>query len=280
MTTRSATPDTDTGFVEVSGGRLYYEATGGGHPLTLLHAGVAHLRMWDGQVAAFAERYRVIRYDQRGFGRTTTEDVPFSNRQDLADLLGHLGVERTHLLGLSRGGRIAVDFTLERPEMVSALIAVAPGLGGFEAPPEAQAEVDWSEVERLLEAKEWEALVEREVEIWGDGPGGPRGRLDPDVRRRLLEMGLENYRREQPEGQPQVLDPPANGRLAEIRVPTLVVWGDRDTADTKAACERIVAGIPGARRVVVPGVAHMVNMERPEEFARLVLDFLDEAERR
>jgi len=119
------------GFTDVPAGRLYYEVEGEGPPLTLVHAGVAHLRMWDLQAADWAERYRVIRYDTRGFGRTQCEDVPYSNRADLAALLDHLGVSRTHLLGASRGGTIAIDFTLEHPARVASLIAVAGrGRGG------------------------------------------------------------------------------------------------------------------------------------------------------
>ena len=75
-----------TGYVEYPGTRLYYEVDGAGPALTLIHAGVAHLRMWDAQVAAFKDRYTVIRYDERGFGKTKTEDVPYSNHDDLASL--------------------------------------------------------------------------------------------------------------------------------------------------------------------------------------------------
>ncbi|MDP8904766.1 MAG: hypothetical protein M3N29_05535 [Chloroflexota bacterium] len=96
----------ESGYVAVPGGRLYYEVDGDGPALTLVHAGVAHLRMWDEQVAAWREQYRVIRYDTRGFGRTTTEDVPYSNRDDLRGLLEHLGVERTHLLAPRAVGRL------------------------------------------------------------------------------------------------------------------------------------------------------------------------------
>src|SRR5688500_18397204 len=98
----------DSGFLDVPGGRPYYEVDGEGHPLTLVHAGIANLRMWDDQVPAFAERYRVIRYDTRGFGRTETEDVSFSNRADLAALLDHLEAPSTYLVGASRSGQIAL----------------------------------------------------------------------------------------------------------------------------------------------------------------------------
>jgi 3-oxoadipate enol-lactonase len=92
------------GYVEFPGSRLYYEADGVGSALTLIHACVAHLRMWEAQVAAFGDRFRVIRYDLRGFGRSTTEQVPFSSRDDLRRVLDQLGVERTHLVGASCGG--------------------------------------------------------------------------------------------------------------------------------------------------------------------------------
>src|SRR5690242_4972987 len=120
------------GYAPVENGQLYYEVAGEGYPLVLIHAGIANSRMWDAQVEAFAQRYRVIRYDTRGFGKTRTEETSYSNRQDLYDLLNHLGVEKAYVLGLSRGGQIAIDFTLEHPKMVAALIPVAAGFSGFD----------------------------------------------------------------------------------------------------------------------------------------------------
>ncbi|HUR16410.1 MAG TPA: alpha/beta fold hydrolase, partial [Candidatus Limnocylindrales bacterium] len=142
----------ETGHVEVPGGRLYYEVEGDGPPVTLVHAGVANLRMWDGQVAAWRDRYRVIRYDTRGFGQTETDDVPYSNRDDLAFVLDHVGVEQTHLLGLSRGSMIATDFAVENPQRVKSLVWVAGGLRGFEPPEDPRLQAMWPEMERLEEA--------------------------------------------------------------------------------------------------------------------------------
>src|SRR5689334_7098242 len=100
----TGTTHTEQGYLDVEGGRLYYEVAGQGHPLALIHAGVADMTMWDEQMDAFAERHRAIRYDTLGFGRTTTDDVAFSNRQDLSELFRHLGVDRSYVLGISRGG--------------------------------------------------------------------------------------------------------------------------------------------------------------------------------
>src|SRR3989304_1406543 len=120
-----------TGFVDVEGARLYYETAGTGRYLVLIHAGVADSRMWDDQFLVFADRFHVVRYDTRGFGRSKTEDGPFSNRQDLRELLRHLGIGRSSLCGASRAGQIAIDFTLEYPEMVEALVPVAAGISGY-----------------------------------------------------------------------------------------------------------------------------------------------------
>src|SRR5215216_7930834 len=96
----------ETGMAAVNGTRIYYEAAGEGEPLVLVHAGIADSRMWEGQIAAFAERYRVIRYDLRGFGKTEMVEGPFSHHEDLRGLLDFLGVRRTHLVGCSMGGGV------------------------------------------------------------------------------------------------------------------------------------------------------------------------------
>src|SRR5687767_5999827 len=92
------------GTLETNGARIYYQVEGSGEPVVLIHAGVADLRMWDGQVAALRDSYRVIRYDTRGFGRTETDAVEFSNRADIAALLDHLGERSAHVVGFSRAG--------------------------------------------------------------------------------------------------------------------------------------------------------------------------------
>ena len=88
--------------------------------------------MWDEQVPAFAERYQVIRYDTRGFGRTETEEVEFTNRGDAASVLDHVGASSAYVVGQSRGGMIALDLTLDQPDRVDALVSAAGGIGGYE----------------------------------------------------------------------------------------------------------------------------------------------------
>jgi len=267
-----------SGHVEVPGGKLYFEAEGEGSPLTLIHAGVANLRMWDEQVAAWRDDHRVIRYDCRGFGRTRVDDVPYSNRDDLGAVLDHLEVDRTHLLGLSRGSVIATDFTLERPERVRSLIWVAGGLRGFEVD-DPRLTDRWPEMESLEEARDWERLVELETRVWTDGPGQPSDRVDPDVRRRMIGWNMENYLADQHPDQPIQPAVPAVDRLAEVKVPTLLMWGTFDELGVLRSGEKMSAEIANARSHVFEGVAHMVNLERPAEFNRLVGEFVADVDR-
>ena len=261
----------DAGFAEVNGARLYYEAVGAGHPLVLLHAGIADGRMWDDQVAAFAERYRVVRYDARGFGRSGAASGSFSPRADLAALFAALGIERARLVGLSMGGALAIDVALEYPELVSALVLAAARPGGL-APSKALRD-GWAAVDNAFAAGDVAGAVELELRMWVDGPGRTPAQVDPSVRERVREMDAALLALPD-EGEPEPLDPPAVERLDEIAVPTLVIVGDADQPDVLAGTDVLVEGIPGARKAVIPNTAHVPNMERPAEFNRLVLDFL------
>ncbi|HUG47521.1 MAG TPA: alpha/beta hydrolase [Candidatus Limnocylindria bacterium] len=266
---------TESGFIDVPGGRLYYEIEGSGPPLLLIHGGLGSLRMWDEQLPAFAEHYRVTRYDARGYGRTETDDVPFSNRADAAAVLAHVGAASCHLVGQSRGGNIALDLTLERPELVASLVSVAGGVGGYEPElPEGVEAPPWDEMERLWEAKEWPTLAELDTRVWVDGWGQPQDRVSPALRRRVHDWILDSYRAERNEGQPQPLDPPAVGRLKEVSVPVLVVMGTADEPGSLLTSRRLAEGVAGARLEEFAGVAHMVHLEEPDRFNRLVLEFL------
>lgn len=266
--------EVQSGFLPVEGGRLYYETAGQGQPLVMIHAGIADSRMWTPQWDAFAQRCRVIRYDTRGYGKTTTDSVEFSNRADLRALLDHLEVDRAVVIGCSRGGQIAVDFTLEFPERVRALIPVAAGLGGFQFEEPKHEREKFIEMDQLYDKGDFARLTDLEVEVWVDGFQRTPDQVDPQVRRTVRQMIAANYARKDGEPKPIVLAPPAAGRLGEITAPTLVIVGDLDTSDTRAAAEALARGIPGAKYYVIKGTAHLPNMERPAEFNHVVLEFL------
>jgi 3-oxoadipate enol-lactonase len=261
-----------TEYLETNGARIAYDVAGGGPPVLFVHAGVANRSMWDDQVEALRDAYRVIRHDTRGFGETETDAVPFSNRADIAALLDHLGERAAHVVGLSRGGQIALDFALQYPERVRSLTVVAGGVGGFQSPDELPGET-WDEVEALERAKDWDALSDWETTFWADGPGQSPDRV-PDVRRRVHDWVLTNYRAEKVEGEPQPLDPPAETRLAGLHAPLLVMLGTLDDPGTVDSMRHLAGSVAGARLEEFES-AHMVNLEHPERFNRALREFLD-----
>ena len=262
-----------TEILETNGARIAYNVAGDGEAVVLIHAGVANRSMWDDQVEALRDEYRVIRHDTRGFGETETDAVAFSNRADVIALLDELGVDRAHLVGLSRGGTIAIDTALEFPDRVRSLTVVAGGVSGYKSPVELPDET-FAAAEAMEEARDWAALSEWETAFWADGPGQSPDRV-PEVRRRVHEWVLTTYQAEKQEGDPQPLDPPAVGRLDELHVPLLVMLGTLDDPGTTDAMRHLAASVPGARLEEF-ATAHMVNLEEPDRFNRVLRAFLDE----
>ncbi len=215
---------------------------------------------------------RVIRYDRRGFGQTRMEAGLYSNRQDLYELLKFLRIDRAVLVGCSQGAKTVLDFTLEHPEMTEALVLVSPSLSGFEYSGEVPRQAE--QIERAEEAGDLEQVNELELQVWVDGPRRAPDQVDPAVRERVREMNRIALQTPEDLGTEQPLEPPAAGRLGEIRCPTLIIAGDVDTPRTLATADYESQRIAGAQKASITGAAHLPNMEKPEEFNRLVLSFL------
>jgi 3-oxoadipate enol-lactonase len=256
---------TSAGFLDVPHGRLYYEVAGDGQPVLFVHGFSLDVRMWDDQWAPFAERYRAIRVDVRGFGRSTSEAAPFSNMDDLVALLDHLAIERVTIVGLSMGATIVVDFAIAHPERVQRLIPVDGGPSGGGPPESVQAIFRKAADGRIEEAREeWLA-----VDLFA--PAQERPEVAARLRTMVEDFGWWTTRNP---GLSRPLDPPAMGRLREITAPTLVVVGDREVPGVRRSCEMLASEVQNARLVVLPGVGHMSNMEDPIAFNTAVLEFL------
>ncbi|GIK40348.1 MAG: hydrolase [Chloroflexota bacterium] len=265
-----------SGYVDLGEGKLYYEVAGEGEPLVLSHAGFVDSRMWDDQWHDFSQHYRVIRFDMRGFGKSDPAEAPITRRDDLYHLLKQLNIGRATLLGCSMSGEIILDFALEHPEIVSALVVVSAVPSGFEL----RGEPPRYLMEMMAAIQQGDLALASELQnrIWIDGPFRQPEQVDPLVRERAAEMNriaLANQTMTKVDASPlNPLNPPAVQRLKEIRVPTLIIAGGLDHPEILRAAEVMTATIPGARKVIIPDCAHMPNMEKPGQFNHVVLDFL------
>ncbi len=267
-------PEHEQGQAPILGSDLYYEISGAGYPLILLHAGIANSRMWNAQFAPLAAHYRTLRYDLRGHGQSPVTPVDFSHWQDLLDLMNYLEIEQAHLVGISMGGSVAIDFALERPERVGALALASTSPPGFlhGGPIRYQAEAT-----QAFQAGDFVAAAEFEVRMWVDGPRRGPDQLDPEMRDAIRDMDIENLKYDATGvGRLAPVEPPAVERLEEIVAPTLVMFGELDQPFIQAGSELLAKRIPAARLVSIPGVGHLLNMEAPEEFNRLALEFLED----
>lgn len=259
------------GSAEINGTSFHYEMAGIGPPVVFLHAGIADSRMWEGQFAPLSKWFKVVRYDMRGFGQTPAVEETFSHRDDLVALLQHLGIERASLVGCSMGSKTAFDFALDYPEQVERLVLTSPAISGFrfDGPPPPQA----AALDAADAAGDLALVNELEMQIWIDGPYRAAGDVDPGLRRLVAEMNaiaLAN------EGIGEELEPerPSVDRVGEVNAPVLVIHGGLDALRTLATADFLAAQLPDVQRVVMSGLTHLPNMERPEAYNRLVAEFL------
>lgn len=262
----------DVRHLERGACRLGYRVEGHGAPLVLVHAGIADGRMWAPQLPSFTPHHRVVRPDLRGFGETVRPGEPFAHHEDLVALLDHLAIERAPVVGASLGGRVALDLCLEHPDRVGALVLIGSALGGHELS-DPWVHARWKEADEAFAAGDREAAARIELETWLAGPHRSLDDVRGDLVGRLRAMLLRSYELDV-EAEERGPTPPAAERLGEVRVPTLVVVGALDVPDMHAIAERLATGIPGARRLVLEGAAHLPNLEVPAALDRAVLEFL------
>jgi pimeloyl-ACP methyl ester carboxylesterase len=254
-------------------------AGAGGTPsVVCLHAGVADSRSFAGLMEVLAPDMDVVAYDRRGFGTTTYVAEAHDQLVDLTAVLDALGLRRVVVVGNSRGGQIGLDFAIERPERVAALVLVAPAVSGSPRVQSSELRRDeitfWATLEAAEAAADLDALNEGEVRLWLDGLPAPEGRVDPELRALALEMNGIALAAENPGHEPHMVD--AWNRLREVRCPVLVVVGDIDTSYMQKRCRELVELIPGAELEVMEGTAHLPAFEAPGAFADLLRRFLSD----
>jgi len=245
---------------------IYYEVSGSGEPIVLVHAFSVDRRMWAAQIAALDTRFRVIRYDLRGHGKSPAPTSPYSQHDDLRSVLDAAGVARATVIGLSAGAEAATDFALAYPDRVARLVVASPGLSGYVPPP-----LTWTQPVFQAAAS---GDAEGAAKLWLDTPIMAL-RSDTSAAAIVRELVMANVRLWTYKANPvQRLTPPAIKRLSEIKCPTLVIVGEQDLPHIKEAAGLLAAGIGGAKQVTVPRAGHLVNLDARDEFNRAIESFL------
>ena len=266
-------PAVISGYVDVGTAELAYDEAGRGNAVVMIHGGFLNKEMWDGLFQELAADYRVIRYDARNHGRSRTEKGTFTHYEDLKLLMDKLRVDKAVIMGLSMGGYIATELALKHPERVSGLILVAPGLSGYNwHGPEIEA---FAEKYTAADASgDREKIIEVFMEAWTYGPKRRAGDLPQALVDRVKGMMRTSLAAQNKDSVEARLTPLAAGRLGEIKAPTMAIVGDLDMPDILEIVGLLGSSVPDFEKVLIPGVAHMVNLERPDEFSAAVRRFL------
>ncbi len=264
-------------MVAVAGGEVWADDSGDsgsgsggrgqGAPLVLLHPGVGDSRFWEPVLPALTARYRVIRYDARGFGRSPAAAVKFSLLRDLVAVLDHYGLDRVAIAGCSQGGGSALALALEQPSRVSALVLLCPGIPGFPWPEEEETgepdEIE-AEYERALASGDVDAMASVMQQVWAAAGPTPA----------VMEQLRSAARAEISAGELQEPDPPVFDRLGSLSVPVSLLVGDADYPPVIEANRQAAARIPGCELTVVPGMDHLPALREPGLVAATIVSTL------
>ena len=267
--------DLKSGWFRFNDGDLFFESAGTGDAVVFLHGFGLDCRMWAPQFEALQSTFRVIRYDLRGFGRSSLPQAEYSHEDDLNALLSDLGAAPAHVVGLSMGGRMALRFAAACPQSVRSLVLADSALDGQTW------SADWQRRwNGMCEAARTDQLADAKRQ-WVEHPLFDPARANPFAFSLLTRM-VEDYsgwhwcHRDTA----RAPDPPLAERLGEIRARSLVITGARDIPDFQAVGEALAARLPVVQRTIIAGSGHMVNLEAPQEFNAALLAFWQESSRR
>ncbi len=248
---------------------LHHQTAGQGPAVVLLHSGVTDLRQWDPQWEALARRFRVVRFDRRGWGRSplpTATAAPYSDAGDVVDLLDELGIEQAALVGSSGGAVVAQQVASAWPHRVSRLVLLCADAEDVEPTPAARAFADREE--ELLEMGDVDAAVELNVETFlGPEATAETRALVGEMQRTAFEVQLAA-------GDDVPREPGPAIELSRAAMPAYVVSGALDLDYFSLAADALAERLPDARRTELPWAGHLPNLERPDEIAAFLLDVL------
>jgi 3-oxoadipate enol-lactonase len=270
-------PLKQTGFIPAGGLRVYYERQGKGPNLLLLHAGLQNHTMWQPQVDELSKQYHVITIDLPHHGQTTGNDTTILVQEVLRIVLDSLHLSTVSLVGLSMGSNAVQDFIIAFPQRVNKAILISAGINGYDRHyPIDAASMDWYiKFDTALKQHDMVAAAREFTKAWAEGIYRSSDSLQQPISKYVMATTLTTLQQHYMEGWPRLMEnPPAMERIATIQVPVLIINGDKDLPYVTAVCSYLAKTIPNAKHVVMKDVAHMLNMEKPEELNKLIVAFL------
>lgn len=257
-----------SGFALLNGVSLYYEKEGSGKTIVFIHGLGLDCRMWDEQFYFLSRHFQVVRYDLRGFGKSSLPgEQSYSHHHDLHELLNYLQISTACLIGLSMGGRVAVDFALSFPGMTASLVLVDAALHGYN--------FKTFSLKNVYAIAKEKGVKEANI-AWQKHELFDATNKNTKVANAITEIITSYSGWHWINKNPwKPLDPPSIQQLNKLRMPTLIIVGEHDLPDFHSIADILLQNIPASKKIVIPKVGHMSNIEDPLTFNKVVADFLD-----
>lgn len=267
------------GYIQSGPGKIYYETSttdSTNPPLILLHAGMLNTAMWRHQADEFSDHYKVIMIDMPGHGNTENDTFRLEPAVFMKDIMDSLHISKASIVGVSLGAACVTDFAIAHPERVNKIVLVSSGINGWAT----KFKMDTTVLQYFdaffgtLEKGDTAAAAEVFTHFWFDGPFRTPAQVNDSARKYIYNTTLANMQRHHVRGWPAFTEPPAIDNISKIKVPTLIITGDKDVPFIIEAGKYLETNIAGAKRITIPNAGHMLNIEDPKAFNKAVMDFL------
>ena len=269
----------DSGYAGVNGTKLYWETAGTGETIVLIHGSFGDRRFWDFQFTALSNKYKVLRYDVRGYGKSALPNPhePYTDAEDLNALMEFLKIRKAHICGLSLGSIVGIDFALSHPDKLISLILCGPRVAGDGTDEYRTTNAD---TVRTIIAKTTDIVKNKSAKeatdyLWTGNHSMGKTVISSITREKLLHMGYEySWWRYLNTSKRELVFPMAIKKLYEIKIPTLIITAEYDLELCKEVGAIIVKEIAGAKLITVKGAGHIMNMDKPGKFNKAIFKFI------
>lgn len=266
-----------SGYIKVGNLQVYFERDGTGEPLLLIHAGLQDHTMWESQVKELSKQLEIITIDLPYHGKSSGIDTTILVQDVIKIILDSLQLNKINIAGVSMGAAVTQDFVIAYPALINKVILISSGINGYDKIQQVDSlSLQWyRKFVQALEQKDT-ALAAREFTIaWAEGVYRPGDSLQSAVSKYVYDKTLSNLRLHRLAGWPRLQSkPPAIENISKITQPVLIIDGDKDLPYITTSSDYLEKNIRGAKRVKLKDVAHMLNMEKPNEVSNLISDFI------
>ena len=261
----------NSGYIQIDSSKIYYESYGHGEPIILIHAGVTDMRMWDFQINDLSKKFTVVRFDQRGFGKSSIPKQKYNPILDIITLMDSCEIDKAHIIGISLGALQAIDLAIEYPERVKTLIISGASLPDWQLPKDVLAK--HIEFTRYVMENGPDSAVKRMLidPYWSQSIPDNKYKKSRELFENIL---IDNKKSFTVNWQLRELPIDLVDRIENIDCTVLMFKPENEMSSIVPIADTLAKKIPNIKIVEIADASHLLNMEKPDEFNMTIIEFI------